>query len=76
MLGGSIQHFLDFPHYAAVLPPLGVPVTLAGYVGREKAVLRTSELWWLIAVALGFTLALALGLDLLADEIAPHGLNH
>ena len=36
MLSGSIQHFLDFPHYAAVLLPLGVPVTLAAYMGRER----------------------------------------
>jgi hypothetical protein len=35
MLSGSIQHFIDFPHYAAALLSLGVPVTLAAYVGRE-----------------------------------------
>src|SRR5918997_6829537 len=36
MLSGSIQHFVDFPHYAAVLIPLGVLVSLAAYMGRER----------------------------------------
>ena len=76
MLSGSIQHFLDFPHYAAVLLPLGVPVTLAAYVGRERLSLPRPQLWQLGAVAVAFTLALGLGLDLLADEIAPHGHDH
>jgi hypothetical protein len=29
MLSGSIQHFIDFPHYAAALVPVGVMVSLA-----------------------------------------------
>ena len=33
MLSGSIQHFIDFPHYAAALIPLGVLVSLAAYMG-------------------------------------------
>jgi hypothetical protein len=73
MLSGSIQHFLDFPHYAAVLLPLGVPVTLAAYMGRERLSMPRAERWPLIAIAGGFTLALGLGLDWLADELAPHG---
>jgi hypothetical protein len=76
MLSGSIQHFLDFPHYAAVLLPLGVPVTLVAYLGRERLSLPQPQLWRLAAVAVAFTLALGLGLDLLADEIAPHGHDH
>jgi hypothetical protein len=76
MLSGSIQHFLDFPHYAAVLLPLGVPVTLAAYMGRERLTLPGPQLLRLGAAAAAFTLALALGLDVLADEIAPHGHEH
>ena len=76
MLSGSIQHFLDFPHYAAVLLPLGVPVTLVAYMGRERLGLPRPQLWRLGAVVVAFTLALGLGLDLLADEIAPHGHDH
>ena len=76
MLSGSIQHFLDFPHYAAVLLPLGVPVTLAAYIGRERLHLPRAQLLQLGAAAVAFTLALAFGLDLLADEIAPHGHDH
>lgn len=76
MLSGSIQHFLDFPHYAAVLLPLGVPVTLVAYMARERLSLPRPQLLRLGAVAAGFTLALALGLDVLADELAPHGHAH
>jgi len=76
MLSGSIQHFLDFPHYAAVLLPLGVPVTLVAYMGRERLSLPRPQLWRLGAAVVVFTLALALGLDVLADEIAPHGHEH
>jgi hypothetical protein len=36
MLPGSIQHFTDFPHYAAALIPLGVLAPLAAYKGRER----------------------------------------
>ena len=76
MLSGSIQHFLDFPHYAAVLLPLGVPVTLVAYMGRERLSLPRPQLLRLGAVAVAFTLVLALGLDTLADAIAPHGHAH
>ncbi|MBD0274402.1 MAG: hypothetical protein ICV73_21015 [Acetobacteraceae bacterium] len=71
MLSGSIQHFIDFPHYAAALLSLGVPVTLAAYVGRERLDVRP-QLLRLGAATAAFTAALFLGLDLLADEIAPH----
>ena len=76
MLSGSIQHFFDFPHYAAVLLPLGVRFTLAAYIGRERLHLRRAQLLQLGAAVVAFTLALAFGLDLLADEIAPHGHDH
>ena len=36
MLSGSIQHFIDFPQYAAALLALGVPVSLASYVGAKN----------------------------------------
>src|SRR5215213_11478706 len=72
MLSGSIQHFLDFPHYAAVLLPLGVLVSLAAYMGRERLSPPRPQLLQLGAVAVSFTLILALGLDILADEVAPH----
>jgi hypothetical protein len=72
MLSGSIQHFMDFPHYASALLALGVPVTLAAYVGRERLDVPRPQLLRLGAAALAFTLVLFLGLDLLADEIAPH----
>lgn len=76
MLSGSIQHFLDFPHYAAVLLPLGVLVSLAAYMGRERLSPPRPQLLRLDAVAASFALAPALGLDILADQIAPHGHDH
>ena len=76
MLSGSIQHFLDFPHYAAVLLPLGVPVTLVAYIGRERLNMPPSQRWRLAGVVAAFTLALGVGLDLLADELVPHGHDH
>lgn len=72
MLSGSIQHFIDFPHYAATLLSLGVPVTLAAYIGRERLDMPRPEMVRLGAGAAAFTLVLFLGLDLLADGIAPH----
>jgi hypothetical protein len=72
MLSGSIQHFIDFPHYAAALLSLGVPVTLAAYIGRERLDVPRPQLLRLGAAALAFTPVLFLGLDLLADEIVPH----
>lgn len=72
MLSGSIQHFVDFPHYASALLALGVPVTLAAYVGRERPDVPRPEMLRLAAATAAFTLALFLGLDLLADEIVPH----
>ena len=72
MLSGSIQHFLDFPHCAAALLPLGVPVTLAAYIGRERLDVPRPQLLRLGAAALAFALVLFLGLDPLADGITPH----
>src|SRR3712207_6748791 len=76
MLSGSIQHFLDFPHYAAVLIPLGVLVSLAAYMGRERLSPSRPMLLRLGAVVAAVVVALALGLDLLADEMVPHGHDH
>ena len=72
MLSGSIQHFIDFPHYASALLALGVPVTLAAYIGRERLDVPRPQLLRLGAGAAAFTAVLFLGLDLLADGIAPH----
>ena len=76
MLSGSIQHFIDFPHYAAVLIPLGVLVSLAAFMGRERLMPPRPQLLRLGAVVGGVVAALALGLDLLADEMVPHGHDH
>ncbi len=72
MLSGSIQHFLDFPHYAAVLLPLGVPVSLAAYMGRERLSPPRPTLLRLGATVAAVVVVLAFGLDILADEMAPH----
>jgi hypothetical protein len=69
-------HFLDFPHYAAVLLPLGVLLSLGAYIGRERLSPPRPQLAKLGIMVASFTLALALGLDILADEIAPHGHDH
>ena len=72
MLSGSIQHFIDFPQYAAALLALGVPVSLASYMGREKLTVRGTQLVALVIAVGVFTVVLFLGLDWIADEIAPH----
>ena len=72
MLSGSIQHFIDFPQYAAALLALGVPVSLASYMGREKLLVRGPRLVTLVIAVGVFTIALFFGLDWIADEIAPH----
>ncbi len=71
MLSGSIQHFIDFPHYAAVLLPLGVPVSLAAYMGRERLSPPRPTLLRLGAMIAAIVVVLAFGLDILADEMAP-----
>ena len=72
MLSGSIQHFIDFPHYAAVLLPLGVPVSLVAYMGRERLSPPRPTLLRLGAAVAAAVVVLAFGLDILADELAPH----
>ena len=76
MLSGSIQHFIDSPHYAAALIPLGVIVSLVAYMGRERLSPSRPTLLRLGAVVGVVVVALALGLDLLADELVPHGHDH
>ena len=72
MLSGSIQHFIDFPRYAAALLPLGVPVSLVAYMGRERLSPPRPTLLRLGAVVAALVVVLAFGLDILADELAPH----
>jgi hypothetical protein len=72
MLSGSIQHFLDFPHYATVLLPLGVIVSLAAYMGRERLLPPRLTLLRLGATIMAVVVFLAFGLDILADRMVPH----
>ncbi len=72
MLSGSIQHFIDFPRYAAVLLPLGVPVSLAAYMGRERLSPPRPTLLRLGAAVAAAVVVLAFGLHILADALAPH----
>ena len=72
MLSGSIQHFLDFPRYAAVLLPLDVPVLLLAYMGRERLSPPRPTLLRLGAAVAAAVVVLALGLNILADEMSPH----
>jgi hypothetical protein len=69
MLSGGIHHFLDFPHYAAALLPLGVLLSLAAYLAREQTVPARPQLLRLAGGTLAFALALYLGLDHLAHDI-------
>ena len=69
MLSGGIQHFLDFPHYAAALLPLGVLLSLAAFLGRERTVPPRPQLLRLAGGTLAFALALYLGLDHLAHDL-------
>ena len=74
MLSGGIQHFLDFPHYAAALLPLGVLLSLAAYLGRERTVPPRPQVLRLASGILAFALALYLGLDHLAHDL--EGVDH
>ena len=69
MLSGGIQHFLDFPHYAAALLPVGVLLSLSAYLARERTVPTGPRLLRLAGGTLTFVLALYLGLDHLAHDI-------
>lgn len=69
MLSGGIQHFLDFPHYAAALPPLGVLLSLAAYLARERTAPAGGGLWQLAGAAAAFAALLYLGLDHLAHDL-------
>ncbi len=74
MLSGGIQHFLDFPHYAAALLPLGVALSLAAYLARENKVPAQPTLRRLAGATLVVVVALHLGLDHLAHDLA-HNLD-
>lgn len=76
MLSGGIQHFLDFPHYAAALLPLGVVLSLAAYLARERTAPTGTPLYRLAAGALGFAVLLYLGLDHLAHDLDGEGHAH
>jgi hypothetical protein len=69
MLSGGIQHFLDFPHYAAALLPLGVLLSLAAYLGRERTVPPRPQMLCLAGSILVFAPVLYLGLDHLAHDL-------
>ena len=72
MLSGSIQHFIDFPRYAAVLLLRGAPVSLVAYMARERLSPLRPMLLRLGAAVAAVVIVLALGLDILAHEMAPH----
>lgn len=76
MLSGGIQHFLDFPHYAAALLPLGVILSLSAYLARERTAPQGTALWQLAGGALAFALLLYLGLDHLAHDLEEGGHTH
>lgn len=69
MLSGGIQHFLDFPHYAAALLPLGVVLSLAAYLARERLAPAGPTLLRLAGGTLIVVVALYLGLDHLAHDL-------
>ena len=69
MLSGGIQHFLDFPHYAAALLPLGVVLSFVAYLARERLVPTRPRLLRIGGVVLAFAVALYLGLDHLAHDL-------
>jgi hypothetical protein len=69
MLSGGIQHFLDVPHYAAALLPLGVVLSFAAYLARERLTPPRPRLLRIGGGVLAFALVLYLGLDHLAHDL-------
>lgn len=69
MLSGGIQHFLDFPHYAAALLPLGILLSLVAYLVRERTAPAGGWLWRLAGGTAAFAVLLYLGLDHLAHDL-------
>ena len=74
MLSGGIQHFLDFPDYAAALLPIGVLLSLAAYLARERTAPTGTPLWRLAGGAVAFAALFYLGLDHLAHDL--EGADH
>lgn len=73
MVSGSIQHFSDTPKYAATLIPVGIAVSLLGFLLKTQAAWSRALVVHVLGLLLVICLPLGIGLRMLATEGAlPH----
>ena len=69
MISGATQHFNDFPTYAMKLIPIGILLSVIGYVLKNKISLETKEAYVLSGKIIVVTLAIIPLLSFYATSI-------
>ena len=73
MISGAIQHFTDTPKYAAILIPVGIIVSLFGFLLKNQIRLTKAILGWSALCLLIVCIPLGITLNVLAEDITtPH----
>lgn len=70
MISGGVQHFDEVPVYASQLIPLGVVLSLAGYVLKNGIDLHKHQTVKLAAVTVAFVALLGTGLGTYANSLS------
>jgi hypothetical protein len=76
MLSGGIQHFVDSPHYAAALLPIGFVMSFVAYAAREHTLPTGAALLRQMGAVLAGAVVLYVGLDLLAGQVDHYSDGH
>jgi len=71
MVSGGIQHFLETPHYAAYLVPIGTGLSLAAFAKRFSLVTTRGHAWYLVVKGVALVLILFVALQSLAYSVEP-----
>lgn len=76
MISGGVQHFDEVPVYASQLIPLGIILSLAGYILKNGIDLHKHQTLKLGAATIVFVALLGTGLSSYANSITTEGHGH
>lgn len=76
MISGATQHFNEFPAYAMKLIPIGILLSVIGYVLKNKIFLETKEVYILSGKTVAVILAVIPLLSFYASSITTEIENH
>ena len=73
MISGAIQHFTDTPKYAAILIPMGIVISLVGFLLKSQIRLTRTMMGWSFACVLLICIPLGIVLNIVASDLSiPH----